>query len=184
MNMLDGSNSSELWLVRTWFADDAAWNALAADAEQTRACLPEASLVVYTDRTQCHKRIRRIMTRLATRAEANSQFFVAIADRQTFGHPDRLLLTVDCSPEVHTAGQLSIRRLVPQHAFLLGTADRQPNSGHSVDPVPLTQGRVSSTVLHPRSPTSGTANVAALVSDAIHSSQLWKRTMTRETPRG
>lgn len=182
--MLDGPNDSELWLVRTWFADDSAWNALEADATQTRARLPEASLIVSSDQTQCHQRIRKIMTRLATRTQANSRLFVAIADRQTFGHPDRLLLTIDCSPQQLTVAQLPIRRLAPQPAFLLGTAERQPKSGHSIDPVPLSLRQLDSPVLSSRPPTSGTADVAALVSDAIQSSQLWKRAMTREISRG
>lgn len=181
--MLDGSNSSELWLVRTCFDDDSTWNALEVDAKQTRERLPEASLVVSSDQTHCHRRIRRIMTRLATRAQANSRLYVAIADRRTFDHPDRLLLTIDCSPEQHTAAQLPIRRLAPRHAFLLGTADRQPNPGHSIDPVPVSL-QLPSPVHLSRPPDSGTADVAALVSDAIHSSQLWKRAMTREISRG
>ena len=119
--MFDGSNGSELWLVRTCFDDDSTWNALEVDATQTRARLPEASLVVSSDQTQCHQRIRRIMTRLATRAQANSRLFVAIADRRTFDHPDRLLLTINCSPPSSTSPCSTPPRSCPSAVSPRGT---------------------------------------------------------------
>jgi len=84
----------------------------------------------------------------------------------------------------HTPAQLPIRRLAPRHAFLLGTTDRQQNSAHSIEQVPLSLRRLESPVLQSRPLASGTADVAALVSDDIHSSQSWKRAMTREISRG
>lgn len=182
--MLDGSNNSELWLMRTCFDHDAAWNALEADARTIRSQLPESSLIVSSDRTQCQQRVRRIMTRLASRAQANSQFYVAIADKQTFGHPDRLLLTIDCSPMPHTVAQLPFMRLAPQRAFRMGTADRQPSSGHGIDSSRISLPQVGSAVTRSQPAIPGTADHAALVSDAIRSSQLWKRAMAREITDG
>ena len=79
--MPDGASSSELWLLRTYFGedDDAIWTSLTESARSTRSAVPGAELVVSSDRTQCQQRIRRVVARLATRAEANDGLYVALA---------------------------------------------------------------------------------------------------------
>ncbi|AYJ48940.1 DUF6924 domain-containing protein [Rhodococcus sp. P1Y] len=181
--MPEASKKSELWLVRTCFDDDFRWNAIEADARKTRSRLPEATLVVSADHTQCSQRIRRIMTHLAARAQENRRLHVAIADKQTFGHPDQLLLTVDCSTMPRTIAQLPLERLAPRHAFLLGTTDRPSRDGRGPD---SDRTPMSRTEREPKTPqaTRDNSDLALLVADAIRTGQVWKRAMTRDIPHG
>ena len=116
--MPDGASSSELWLLRTYFGedDDAIWTSLTESARSTRSAVPGAELVVSSDRTQCQQRIRRVVARLATRAEANDGLYVALADKQTFARPDRSLLIRGQAKRHGHIGERDDYRCTQQHA--------------------------------------------------------------------
>ncbi|MDV7988585.1 DUF6924 domain-containing protein [Rhodococcus sp. IEGM 1374] len=177
--MPDGTNNSELWLLRTYFGDDddIAWTTLAEQARRTRSSIPGAALVVSSDRTQCQERIRRVLTRLATRAEANDGLYVAIADKQTFVRHDRMLLTIDCSAVPRNAERVPTIRMAPPSVFRLGIDGRSPNTGLSVDPDrrPMTE------VAPAQNDSEGTvADFTESVGDAIRASLRWRTEMTRD----
>jgi len=177
--MPDGTNNSELWLLRTYFGgdDDSAWTSLTEQARHTRSSVSGAALVVSSDRTQCQQRIRRVLTRLATRAEANDGLYVVIADKQTFVRHDRMLLTIDCSAVTRNAERLPTIRMAPPSAFRLGIDGRSPNTGRSSEPV-----RRPTTEVEPAQIDSErtVAELTASVGDAIRASLRWRTEMTRD----
>ncbi|CCQ17486.1 putative uncharacterized protein [Rhodococcus sp. AW25M09] len=142
-----------------------------------RSPVPGAALVVSSDRTQCQQRIRRVLTRLATRAEANDGLYVAIADKQTFARHDRMLLTIDCSAVPRNAERIPTIRMAPPSAFRLGIEGRSPDTECSVDPAcrPLaevTPAQIDSERI--------VADLAGSVGDAIRASLRWRTEMTRD----
>ncbi|MCJ0979609.1 hypothetical protein MTX35_17990 [Rhodococcus sp. ARC_M12] len=177
--MADGTNNSELWLLRTYFDDDddIAWATLAEQAHRARSSVHGAALVVCSDRTQCHQRIRRVLTRLATRAEANDGLYVAIADKQTFVRHDRLLLTIDCSSVPRNAERVPAVRMAPPSAFRLGIDSRSPNTGPSIDPArrPLAEVAPAQT-----DSSQVASDFTASVGGAIRASLRWRTEMTRD----
>ena len=177
--MPDGTNNSELWLLRTYFGDDddSAWTSLTEQARHARSSVSGAALVVSSDRTQCQQRIRRVLTRLATRAEANDGLYVVISDKQTFVRHDRMLLTIDCSAVTRNAERLPTIRMAPPSAFRLGIDGRSPNTGRSIEQV-----RRPTTEVEPAQIDSErtVAELTASVGDAIRASLRWRTEMTRD----
>lgn len=177
--MPDGTSNSELWLLRTYFGgdNDSAWTTLTEQARDARSVVSGAALVISSDRTQCQQRIRRVFTRLATRAEANDGLYVAIADKQTFVHQDRTLLTIDCSAVPHSADRVPTTRMTPLGAFRLGIDRQSPKTERSIEPV-----RVPSPEATPAQLDSEriVADLSASVGDAIRASLRWRTEMTRD----
>ena len=173
--MPDGSMSSELWLLRTYFGenDDTTWMALTESARSMRSSVTGAGLVVSSDRTQCQQRIRRVVARLATRAEANDGLYVALADRQTFARPDRTLLTIDCSAVPPNAERMPWTRMPPDRAFRLGVDSWSPE----IESAPLSTSKHKP--LFPRSEQHA-ADLTDSVGDAIRASLRWRSDMTRD----
>ncbi|KQU56774.1 hypothetical protein ASG84_19335 [Rhodococcus sp. Leaf278] len=177
--MPHGASSSELWLLRTYFGegDDTTWASLIDTARSARSSVSGAALVVSSDLTQCQQRIRRVVGRLATRAEANDGLYVALADKQTFMRHDRLLLTMDCSAAPLNAERIPTTRMSPAMAFRLGIDERSPGTGLPIQPVHLTPPKTI-----PALPDSERTNTDsdASVRDAIRASLNWRRQMTRD----
>ncbi|MDJ0394054.1 hypothetical protein QMK17_12010 [Rhodococcus sp. G-MC3] len=177
--MPDGTNNSELWLLRTYFGDDddTAWTTLTEQARRMRSSVSGAALVISSDRTQCQQRIRRVLTRLATRAEANDGLYVAIADKQTFARHDRMLLTIDCSAVPRDAERIPTTRTAPPSAFRLGIDGRSPNTGRSIDPARRPVAEVTPAQIDSE---RTVADFTASVGDAIRASLRWRTEMTRD----
>ncbi|KQU32917.1 DUF6924 domain-containing protein [Rhodococcoides fascians] len=173
--MPDGASSSELWLLRTYFGedDDAIWTSLTESARSTRSVVPGAELVVSSDRTQCQQRIRRVVARLATRAEANDGLYVALADKQTFARPDRTLLTIDCSAVPRNAERIPSTRMTPDSAFRLGIDEHAPK----LEPARLSKPK-QATTFHHSEPLA--ADLADRVGEAVRASLRWRSDMTRD----
>ena len=183
--MPNGSSSSELWLLRTYFGGgDAVWNALTEQARSARSAVSGAALVLSSDQTQCHQRIQRVLTRLATRAEANDGLYVAIADKQTFVRHDRMLLTIDCSAVPRDAERIPMTRMAPSRAFRLGL-DRQTDTGHVGEPNRLSMLHTAPALRNlERTDLDEAGDLATNVSDAIRASLGWRTAMTRDGPYG
>ncbi|MGV8873081.1 MAG: DUF6924 domain-containing protein [Rhodococcus sp. (in: high G+C Gram-positive bacteria)] len=177
--MPGGTNNSELWLLRTYFGDDddAAWTDLTVQAGRARSSVPGAALVISSDRTQCQQRIRRVITRLATRAEANDGLYVAIADKQTFLRHDRMLLTIDCSTVPLNAERIPTIRIAPPSAFRLGLDGRLPNTGRSLDPAHRPMAEVPPAQIDSE---LCVVDFAASMGDAIRASLRWRTEMMRD----
>ncbi|MDV8020109.1 DUF6924 domain-containing protein [Rhodococcus sp. IEGM 1330] len=180
--MHDGTKNSELWLLRTYFGDDddAAWTSLTEQARHARSSVSGAALVISSDRTQCQQRIRRVLTRLATRAEANDGLYVVIADKQTFARHDRTLLTIDCSAVPRDAERIPTTRMAPSRAFRLGI-DRQTDTAHASKPNRLPMPHTAPELLNfERTDLGDAGDLAANVGDAIRASLGWRTAMTRD----
>ncbi|MCZ4521580.1 hypothetical protein O4220_23930 [Rhodococcus ruber] len=177
--MTDGKNHSELWLLRTYFGDgdDCAWTTLTEQAHRARSSVPDAALVISSDRTQCQQRIRRVLARLATRAQANDGLYVAIADKQTFLRHDRMLLTIDCSAVPRNAERIPAIRMAPPSAFRLGIDGGSPNTERSIDP---NRRPMAEAALAQIDSESTVADFAASVGDAIRASLRWRTEMARD----
>lgn len=167
--MPDGASSSELWLLRTYFGEygDTTWTALTELARSTRSSVSGAELVVSSDLTQCQQRIRRVVARLATRAEANDGLYVALADKQTFTRQDRMLLTIDCSAVPQNAERIPSSRMTPERAFRLGIDGRAPR----IEPAPLSIPK-RTPAIHRSDQTA--AELADSVGDAVRASLRWR----------
>ncbi|WP_167735510.1 hypothetical protein [Rhodococcus sp. 1R11] len=140
---------------------------------RTRSSVPGAELVVSSDRTQCQQRIRRVVARLATRAEANDGLYVALADKQTFARPDRLLLTIDCSAVPPSAERLPSTRMTPDRAFRLGIDGHSPKI--ETDRLPIPERAPS--ILHSE---QFAADLTDSVGEAVRASLRWRSDMTRD----
>ncbi|WP_415973866.1 hypothetical protein [Rhodococcus sp. 077-4] len=176
--MPDGTSSSELWLLRTYFGGDDTVRTTSTDqARRTRSAESGAALVISSDRTQCQQRIRRVITRLATRAQANDGLYVAIADKLTFVRHDRLLLTIDCSAVPPNAERSPTVRMTPPRAFRLGIDGRSPKAGRSIEPDRLFRPEVEHAQRNSGQPAD---DLAASVGDAIRAGLRWRTEMTRD----
>ncbi|MBY4214151.1 hypothetical protein HQO42_20095 [Rhodococcus fascians] len=135
-----------------------------------------AELVVASDLTQCQQRIRRVVARLATRAEANDGLYVALADKQTFARPDRALLTIDCSAVPRNVERIPSTRMTPDRAFRLGIDGLSPQ----IEPARLSIPTRTPTFHRSEPLAADLTDLADSVADAVRASLRWRSEMTRD----
>jgi hypothetical protein len=180
--MPDSTCSSELWLLRTYFGSDGdtAWTSLTELARTTRPSVSGAALVISSDRTQCHERIRQVVARMATRAEANDGLYVALADKQTLMRRDRMLLTIDCAAVPHNAERVPTTRMAPLRAFRLGMDEPRHQETLTIEPHRISASNVSPFRSDVDRTDRDIADFTTSVADAINASLHWRKAMARD----